>query len=101
MAWMSLYSTVWVYWVAPGGTPFEEGTPSADPDPALTRTASCAPWNPPFIFTTPNLPVYPRAVRMACMVASVPELARRTMSAEGTAEAILLTSASSGSDGAP
>ena len=101
MACASLYSTVRVYLAAPSGTPLEEGMPSADPEPAFTSTASWAPWKPPFIFTMPSLPENPLAVRIACIVASVPEQASLTISAEGIESWILLRSDSSGPDGAP
>ena len=101
MAWMSLYSTTWVCLAVSAGTPFEEGTPKAEPLPAFTSAVSWAPWNPPFILTTPSLPVTPRATLMACMVASVPEQVSLHISAEGTSLVILSSSASSGSDGAP
>ena len=101
IAEMSLYSTVRVYCVAPWGTPAEDGVPSVEPDPAFTRTASWAPWNPPFILTIPFLPVNALAVRIACMVASVPEQERRTICADGMEEEIFSSRASSGSEGAP
>ena len=96
-----MYSTTWVCLAVSARTPLDEGTPSAEPLPALTSAASCAPWNPPFILTMLSLPVTPRATRMACMVASVPEQASLTMSAQGTSLWILSMSASSGSEGAP
>ena len=101
MAWASLYSTTWVCLAVSASTPLDEGTPSAEPLPALTRAASWAPWNPPFILTMSSLPVTPRATRIACMVASVPEQASLTISAQGTSLWILSMSASSASDGAP
>ena len=47
-------------------------------------TASWVPWNPPLIFSILSRPVKALAVRMANMVASVPELRKRTLSNPGT-----------------
>jgi len=50
------------------------------PEPAFTRTASWAPWNPPSTFTMSFFPEKPRATRIAAIVASDPLETNRTMS---------------------
>ncbi len=85
-----------------GRTPAESGMPSVvAPDPALIRTPSWAPWNPPSTFTIPLFPEKPRASRIAAMVASDPVETNRTCSMDGWSAMISRARSSSSGVGVP
>ena len=76
----SLYGTTVVSAASSSGTPGLPAIPSvARPEPAATRKASPCPWYPPSVLTMRFRPVAARASRAALMVASVPELTKRTI----------------------
>ena len=66
--------------------PADIGTSNGGFTPA--DTPSCQPWKCPVNFTTFGRPVQARARRSARWVASVPDMVKRTSSAEGTSRVI-------------
>jgi hypothetical protein len=99
----SLNCAMWVCAIDSAGTPSLAGTGCGEarrpvrcsggfPD---TSTVSWAPWYAPSNLMMPGRPVYPRASRMACMVASVPEFAKRHWSWPKRARSSSATTASS------
>ena len=74
------YGTVWKF-------PFIRRAVRASMS-TLWRTASWTPWYAPSAFAIFSLPVYERAARIACIVASVPLFVRRTRFTLGKAPLI-------------
>ncbi len=98
----SLYGTTVVRAAISSGTPGLPAIPRvATPEPAETRKPSAWPWYPPSVLTMRLRPVAPRASRTALIVASVPELTKRTISIEGTSFETFSASRTSSSVGAP
>ena len=98
----SLWATTVVSAAEASGTPGLPAIPSvATPEPADTRNESPWPWYPPAVLTIRARPVAARASRIADIVASVPELTKRTISIDGTIETIFSASLTSSSVGAP
>ncbi len=98
----SLYGTTVVSAASSAGTPGLPAIPSvARPEPAATRNESAWPWYAPSALMIRFRPVAPRARRMALMVASVPELTKRTISIDGTIFTTRSARRTSSSVGAP